>query len=1118
MKHGFILLIAGFALMLGVATAPAQLFQVTTLAGSAGTNGAVNGTGLAAQFYQPQAVALDAAGNIFVADTANHVIRKITTGGVVSTFAGTVGVAGFTNATGTNAAFNAPQSLAHDSLGNWFVADTANHIIRKIAPDGTVSTFAGSPGASGIDDGTNSAARFFAPQGVAVDGADNVFVSDTLNHSIRRITSAGVVTTIAGLPGFPGVADGTNSLAYTNNGARLNQPAGLAVDAAGNIFVADSGNHTIRKISPAGTNWVSSTVAGLPSVFGSADGTNSVARFLNPLGVALDAAGNVFVADSSNQTIREISAAGTNWVVSTVAGLAGTPGSADGSGIAAQFLHPAGLAVDATGRLILADGGNSTVRSGSVITNTPVVFLTQPQSLTVNQNSNATFNVSLSGAANVYFQWYFNGAAILGANTNSFTVTAAQLSDAGTYSVLVATPTGTAMSSNAVLTVNSQPQFIIQPSPQVCALGGSASFAVLAMTEPLAYQWRKNGVALTNNARFSGVTTPTLTVTGATTNEAAFYSVTISNVVGLVTSTVATLTVSPVPPLDAVMPAAWWPLNDGFGNAALDASGNGHYGTLNGVTWTNNGHGGIGANFNGSGATIGVTSELTQSGDWTAAMWVYRRDSGIGSALISGGSTALKLEQWNNTGKVGYSKFGSADYTFNYSAPLSAWTHLVFVKTTNGITLYTNGVAGPVNTNVITLGVATLGRAGADYLDAILNDVRIYNQALSAGQISNLFTAGIISAPTNTQPVITNQPVSAVCLQGTNATFSVGVSGPLVFYPTSYRWFRNSLPLADGGKVSGSTTATLNLSGVTTNDAGGFFVVATNVFGAVTSSVVTLTVYALPPADFPAPVAWWLFNEGGGAQALDYSGNGHTCTLGGGVTWTNGVGAGSALNFNGTASAVATVVNPFTRTNDWTATMWVWRRDSSASSALLAGSATALKLEQWNNTGKVGYTVFGSADYTLNYSAPTNVWTQLVFVKTSAGVSLFANGVLVATNSAALSLGVATVGRASADYLDARLGETRLYNLALTVSQVTNLFAYGRTSFSRPGIVAASFNSLTITGAVGQPYTILTGTNLVLPLSEWSTQAAGVFDVTGLATFTNVPMPTPALFYRVRSP
>ena len=375
MNRRFIISIVSSALTFAAAHAPAQLFQFTTLAGSAGTNGAADGTGPAAQFYQPQAVAVDASGNLFVADTANDTIREITSGGVVSTFAGTASVAGFTNASGTNAVFNAPQSLAHDSAGNWFVADTANNVIRKITP-------------------------------------------------------AGVVTTIAGLPGFSGDTDGTDSLVYTNNGARLNRPAGLAVDAAGNIFVADSGNHTIREISPAGTNWV----------------------------------------------------------VSTIAGYAGSPGSADGSGIAAQFLHPAGLAVDAAGHLILADGGNSTVRVGSIITNTPLVFLPQPQSQTVNQSSNATFTVSLSGATNVYFQWYFNGAAISGANSNSFTLAAAQPADAGNYFVQVITPTGTAMSSNAVLTVNPPPQFIVQPAPRVCALGGSATFTVPAMTEPLVYQ------------------------------------------------------------------------------------------------------------------------------------------------------------------------------------------------------------------------------------------------------------------------------------------------------------------------------------------------------------------------------------------------------------------------------------------------------------------------------------------------------------------------------------------------------------------------------------------------------------------------------------------------------
>ena len=205
------------------------------------------------------------------------------------------------------------------------------------------SKFAGSPTVSGSDDGVADAARFYLPRGVAVDNAGNVYVADTSNHAIRKIT--GVVSTLAGLVGNPGGADGTGSA------ARFNQPRGVAVDNSGNVYVADIANNTIRKITPAGAV---STLAGLAGNPGSADGTGSVARFNNPAGVALDNAGNVYVADTGNHTIRKITSGG---VVSTLAGLAGNPGSADGTGSAARFIFPVGLAVDSAGKYLCRGHG-----------------------------------------------------------------------------------------------------------------------------------------------------------------------------------------------------------------------------------------------------------------------------------------------------------------------------------------------------------------------------------------------------------------------------------------------------------------------------------------------------------------------------------------------------------------------------------------------------------------------------------------------------------------------------------------------------------------------------------------------------------------------------------------
>jgi sugar lactone lactonase YvrE len=323
---------------------------VTTMAGLAGNLGSTDGTGSAARFQHPDGVAVDAAGNVYVADTTNHTIRKITPASVVTTLAGLAGNIGNVDGTGSAARFNYPRAVAVDVGGNVYVVDAASHTIRKVTPAGVVTTLAGSAGGIGSTDGTGDAARFSSPNGVAVDAGGNVYVGDHVNHTIRKISPAGVVTTLAGLAGNAGSTDGTGSA------ARFNLPRGVAVDAVGNVYVADYFSSTIRKITPAG---VVTTLAGSPGNTGSVDGAGSVARFCYPRGVAVDTGGNVYVADSANHTIRKITPAGA---VTTLAGLAGNIGSGDGTGSAAQFSHPDDVAVDAVGNVYVADTGNSMVR------------------------------------------------------------------------------------------------------------------------------------------------------------------------------------------------------------------------------------------------------------------------------------------------------------------------------------------------------------------------------------------------------------------------------------------------------------------------------------------------------------------------------------------------------------------------------------------------------------------------------------------------------------------------------------------------------------------------------------------------------------------------------------
>ncbi len=327
---------------------------VTTPAGLAGVSGNSDGNGNAARFYFPGNIRLGGAGNLYVADSFNNTIRKINSSFVVSTIAGFGVGAGGTDGTTSGARFNGPNGIAIDGTGNLYVSDSFNFTIRNITPAGVVSTLAGLALVSGSNDGTNSVARFYYPNGVTVDAAGNIYAADQGNYTIRKITPNNVVTTIAGSPGNFGSADGTG----TN--AQFGATYGMAIDNANNLYIADGGNNTIRKIKPVPdnknhlTNWVVTTIAGQAGASGSADGTNNVARFQNPQGITADGAGNLYV--TSGATVRKLTPTGTNWVTSTIAGLAGDNSYVDGVGSVARLLGSTGIAADSLGNLFLADG------------------------------------------------------------------------------------------------------------------------------------------------------------------------------------------------------------------------------------------------------------------------------------------------------------------------------------------------------------------------------------------------------------------------------------------------------------------------------------------------------------------------------------------------------------------------------------------------------------------------------------------------------------------------------------------------------------------------------------------------------------------------------------------
>jgi kumamolisin len=376
-----------------VAEAP---MTVSTLAGSTGVTGLQNGTGTGAEFYYPSGISLDSSGNLYIADFSNNQIRKVTPGGVVSTPYGSVsGASGNTNSSGNNARFNTPNGVATDGSGNIFVADSGNNLIRKITTAGVVSSY-----------GTGG--QFNVPEGVAVDSSGNVYVADTDNDTIRKITTSGAVSTIGGQKGIAGYADGASAQSL------FTLPSGVAVDRSSNVYVADFGNSVIRKITPAG---VVSTLAGQATVSGYLDGPGGSALFNGPTGLVVDSSNNIYVTDclippqgsnaAGNDLIRKVTSAG---VVSTLAGSAGNAGYANGTGTAAQFYSVQALALNAsTGAFYFADTYNQLIRSGiqettiSVATTANASFAPVPGQFTVyrdgNTSASVTVNYTVSGTA-----------------------------------------------------------------------------------------------------------------------------------------------------------------------------------------------------------------------------------------------------------------------------------------------------------------------------------------------------------------------------------------------------------------------------------------------------------------------------------------------------------------------------------------------------------------------------------------------------------------------------------------------------------------------------------------------------------------------------------------------
>ena len=514
----------------------AQLGVVTTLAGSI-ASGYLDGTGTGARFSQSWGVCSDGAGNLFVADFANHRIRKIVIGtGVVTTFAGD-GTPGNLDGTGTAARFANPRSLCSDGLGNLFVSDQSNGRIRKIViATGVVTTIAGST--SGYLDGTGTAARFSNPVGVCYDGAGNLFVADNGNTRIRKIVVATAeVTTLAG--STSGFADGLGTA------ARFASPAYLTLDGSGNLFVADSFNRCIRQIVIA-TGFVT-TLAG-SGVFSYNDGVGTNAQFSAPQGIVADGTGNLYVSDPIDRCIRRIViATGT---VTTMTGTFG--GLTDGTGAIAQMSSPFGLTLDGVGNLYIGDGNS--IRKLSILPASAVFSgTTFPEAVANDGSITQTRDITITGDT-----WIPSGA---------FT--------AGTHFVATGVPSGLTISVNRI-------------SPTVARISFTGNAAAHAAANNTTFTLRFTDAAFGFGIASAVMVADATAFAGGTPTS---YAINFTN-----------------PPMSATYTAATFPeapANNGSITTTQDV-------TLTGDTWVPAGAFALGTDFTATGVPAGLTIAINR--------------------------------------------------------------------------------------------------------------------------------------------------------------------------------------------------------------------------------------------------------------------------------------------------------------------------------------------------------------------------------------------------------------------------------------------------------------------------------------------------------------------------
>jgi alpha-tubulin suppressor-like RCC1 family protein len=854
-----------------LALSPAQAaYTFATFAGS-GTAGSDNGPAPQAQFYTPLGVAVDPAGNVYVVNSASATLRKISTNRIVANLAPSFGF--------LPSSFD---GICTDSLGNvYFTLDWG---IQQVSSIGMVSNVAGQYLSFGDNDGQIQFATFWSPHGVAVDGSGVLYVADTQNNSIRKISN-GTVSTLAGPSGGGYGGNPSGDVNAVGSDARFSGPQGVAIDGSGNVFVADSGNAKIKKITPDGTV---STFAGPDDGLG-----NPLLAY--PVALALDSSGNVFVADAGRNTVVEISSAG---VGTTIGGDPLSSDSSDGTGSAAHFLSPGGIAVNDLGLVFVSDSGANTIKVGSVQSQPTITG--QPAGQTLLETQTAVFSVTTTGGY-VAYQWRKDGAPITGQIGPTLTLPAIRPADAGTYDVIATNSSGSATSNGATLTVTPIPVIgTLSPVRQVVTPGSGFSLSVSATGNGgLSYQWYRTGALVT------GATSPVYSVVSSSRQDEGWYQVLVTDANGTRHSAPVFVIVSPAITQVREWSESGFSLPDmptGLSDVVAIPAGPGTLvvrrdGTVTGWGYYPDGLVDIPVGLAG---VVAIDSDgetaLALKSDGTVVAWgdnaACQTDipaglSNVVAVSCGGSGTCVATKSDGSVTAWGRNDYGQASVPAGLSSVAAVRAGLDFsvaLKNDGTVVAWGDNTYGectiPAGLNhVIAIaaggyhtvalkddgkvvawgssfygestppaGLAdVVGVAANDYSAAIRADGTVVTWGVSPGNfappsdLANVLalspSLALRDGSSDALPAINSQPADAMLTEPAGFILSVTASGP---GPLTYQW------LKDGQIIDGATSADYAVVASTPSDSGDYDVIVTDYLGSTQSATAIVSVAPLP--------------------------------------------------------------------------------------------------------------------------------------------------------------------------------------------------------------------------------------------------------------------------------